>query len=140
MEGYFIDELAIGQKASLSKTISESDIYTFAGITGDFNPAHVNQKYASDSFFGERIAHGILCAGLISAVFGTQLPGPGSIYLSQTLDFKAPVHIGDTITANVMVKKTDTEKNRVTFDTVCQNQEGVIVIAGEACLMPKRRN
>ena len=99
MTGLSIDQLSIGQRATFSKTISESDVYLFAGVTGDVNPAHINESYASETHFKTRIAHGMLSAGLISAVLGTQLPGPGSIYLSQTLQFIAPVHIGDTITA-----------------------------------------
>lgn len=93
MEGLTTNRLAIGQTASVSKTISEADVYLFAGITGEFNPAHVNEKYASETRFGGRIAHGILSVGLISAVPGTQLPGPGTVYVGQNLKFLAPVHI-----------------------------------------------
>lgn len=138
MRGYTIDQLSVGQSAEHTKTVSESDVYLFAGVTGDFNPAHVNETYAAGTPFGERIAHGMLSAGLISAVFGTQLPGPGSIYVSQTLKFKAPVHIGDTITARITVKELNAERNRVTFDTICENQDGTVVVTGEACLMPPK--
>lgn len=96
-------EISVGQSASLSKTISESDVYTFAGITGDLNPAHVNEEYARQSRFGGRIAHGLLSAGLISAAIAMKLPGPGTIYLGQTIKFLAPVRIGDTVTATVKV-------------------------------------
>ena len=136
MQSYTIDQMTVGQSAEHTKTISESDVYLFAGVTGDFNPAHVNGAYAAGTPFKERIAHGMLSAGLISAVLGTQLPGPGSIYVSQTLKFKAPVYIGDTITARATVRELNMEKNRVVFDTVCENQDGKVVVAGEACLMP----
>ena len=138
MQGYTIDEMEIGQKATFSKTISESDVYMFAGVTGDVNPAHVNEAYAQTTPFKTRIAHGILSAGLISAVLGTQLPGPGAIYASQTLKFTAPVRIGDTITATATVKELIPERNRVVIETVCRNQEGVVVTTGEAVLLPPR--
>ena len=103
MTGLTIDQLTIGQSASMSKTVSEHDVYTFAGITGDFNPAHVNEEYAKTTSFGGRIAHGILSAGFISAVLAMHLPGPGAIYLGQELKFTRPVRMGDTITATVTV-------------------------------------
>ena len=107
---YTIQQLIIGQTASFSKTVSESDIYMFAGVSGDFNPAHVNAAYARTTPFKERIAHGMLSASFISNVIGTQLPGEGSVYLSQTLKFISPVHIGDTITARVEVEEIQKEK------------------------------
>lgn len=138
MTGYSIDQLSIGQAASFSKTISEGDVYLYAGVTGDMNPAHINEEYAKSTRFQTRIAHGMLSAGLISAVLGTRLPGPGTIYLSQTLKFQAPVRIGDTITATATVKSLDTEKNRVVLDTTCVNQQGTVVLSGEAlCMAPK---
>ena len=133
-----IREMKLGDSASHSKTISETDVYLFAGITGDLNPAHVNESVASASRFGGRIAHGILSAGLISAVLAMQLPGPGSIYLGQTLKFTAPVRIGDTITATVTITELNTGKNRVKLHTVCTNQEGAVVIDGEASVMPPK--
>lgn len=139
MQGYTIDEMEIGQKATFSKTISESDVYMFAGVTGDVNPAHVNEAYAQTTPFKTRIAHGILSAGLISAVLGTQLPGPGAIYASQTLKFTAPVRIGDTITATATVKELIPERNRAVIETVCRNQQGVIVTTGEAVLLPPKK-
>lgn len=139
MTGFCIDQLSIGQAASFSKTISEGDVYLYAGVTGDLNPAHINEEYAKSTRFETRIAHGMLSAGLISAVLGMQLPGPGTIYLSQTLKFQAPVRIGDTITATAQVKSLDTEKNRVVLDTTCVNQQGTIVLSGEAlCMVPKK--
>ena len=103
MIGKTIDALNIGDRAEFTKTISESDVYLYAGITGDLNPAHINEPYAANTFFKTRIVHGMLPAGFISAVIGTQLPGPGTIYVSQTIHFKAPVSFGDTITASVEV-------------------------------------
>lgn len=98
------EDLDLGMSASVSRTISEADILMFAGVSGDTNPVHLDQEFAASTMFGGRIAHGMLSAGLISAVFGTRLPGPGSIYLSQNLKFKAPVKIGDTVVARVTVK------------------------------------
>lgn len=138
MQGMTIQDLAVGQSASTSKTISEADVYLFAGITGDLNPAHVNEAYASDTMFGGRIAHGMLSAGLISAVIGMQLPGPGTIYVGQDLKFLAPVRIGDTVTATVTVKELNQEKNRAVLETVCENQAGKKLIAGQALVMPRK--
>ena len=139
MEGYTIDQIKVGDKTSVVKTIGESDVYLFAGITGDLNPAHTNQVAAQQSMFKGRIAHGILISGLISTCFGMQLPGPGTIYLSQNLKFTAPVYFGDTITAEVEAIEVITEKNRVKFKTVCTNQDGKVVIDGEAMVMPPKK-
>ncbi len=139
MIGKTIDELKVGEQASFSKTISESDVYLYAGITGDFNPAHVNEAYAQTTAFKTRIAHGMLTAGFISNLLGTRLPGPGSIYMSQNLKFLAPVTIGDTITATVEVIEILTEKKRVRLKTTCANQEGTIVLDGEALISPPRK-
>lgn len=133
-----IQELKTGQSASVTKTISESDVYLFAGITGDLNPAHVNEVAASQSMFGGRIAHGILTAGLISTVLGMYLPGPGTIYLGQELRFVKPVRIGDTITATGTVREIDLERNRIKMETICTNQNGDTVIKGTAECMPPR--
>jgi 3-hydroxybutyryl-CoA dehydratase len=138
MIGKTIDELKIGDTAEFSKTVSESDIYQFAGITGDFNPAHMNEEYAKKTFFETRIAHGMLSAGFISTVIGTKLPGTGSIYIKQTLSFLAPVRIGDTITARVEVIEIMDEKNRVRLKTVCVNQEGTQILDGEAVISPPK--
>ena len=131
-----IRELKIGDQASTAKTISESDVYLFAGITGDHNPAHVNEVYASQTRFGRRIAHGILSAGLISAVLAMKLPGPGNIYLGQELKFVRPVYFGDTITATCTVSELLPEKNIARLETVCTNQDGAAVIKGTATVMP----
>ena len=139
MIGQTIDELRVGQSAVFSKTISESDVYLFAGITGDFNPAHVNQPYAEKTFFKARIAHGMLVAGLLSAVMANQLPGPGSVYIHQGLDFKAPVYIGDTVTARAEVLAIDHDANRVELKTTCINQGGDVVVDGRAIISPPKR-
>ncbi len=138
MIGKTIDELKIGDTAEFSKTVSESDIYQFAGITGDFNPAHINEAYAKKTFFKTRIAHGILSAGFISTVIGTKLPGTGSIYIKQTLNFLAPVRIGDTITACAEVIEIIAKKKRVRLRTTCINQEGTQVLDGEAVVSPPK--
>jgi 3-hydroxybutyryl-CoA dehydratase len=137
--GKTIEYLEIGQSAAFSKTISESDVYLFAGITGDFNPAHVNQPYAEKTFFKARIAHGILVAGLLSAVMANQLPGPGAVYIHQDLDFKAPVYIGDTVTAQVEVLSIDLDTNRVELKTTCRNQAGEVVVDGQATVSPPKQ-
>ena len=129
------EDIHIGDKASFTKTISESDVYQFAGITGDFNPVHVNAEYASQSVFKERIAHGILITGFISAVLGTKLPGPDTIYLSQQVDFKAPVKIGDTVTAEVEVLEKKDRKKIIRLRTIVKNQLDEIVVDGEAVVM-----
>lgn len=136
---FTIDQLEIGQEASFSKTITEADVSIYAGITGDLNPAHINEEYAKNTMFKGRIAHGMLGAGLISAVLGTKLPGPGTIYISQNLKFTAPVQFGDTVTATVRVKSKDEEKNRVIMETICTTQKGKDVILGEAVLMPPKK-
>ncbi|MDI6742994.1 MAG: MaoC family dehydratase, partial [Smithella sp.] len=110
----------------------------YAGITGDFNPAHVNEEYAKNTFFKTRIAHGMLTAGFISAIIANQLPGPGTIYLKQDLSFLAPVKIGDTITGRVEVLELNAEKNRVRLKTTCTNQEGVVVLSGEGLVSPPK--
>ena len=134
-----IHELRVGESASRSKTITETDVYLFAGITGDLNPAHVNEQTASLTPFGGRIAHGILSAGLISAVLGMQFPGPGTIYLGQELKFTKPVRFGDTVTATCTVSEIRAEKNIVKLDTVCTNQAGEVVLQGMATVMPPQQ-
>jgi 3-hydroxybutyryl-CoA dehydratase len=138
MKGKTIADIAIGDIAEFAKTVSEGDIYQYAGISGDFNPVHVNEAYAEKTFFKTRIAHGMLSAGFISNVLGNQLPGPGSVYIRQELNFLAPVRIGDTITARITVISIDAEKNRVTLKTECVNQGGITVIDGQAVLSPPK--
>lgn len=138
MKGLTIKEINIGDKAFFQKTITETDVYLYAGITGDLNPAHINQVEAEKTMFQGRIAHGMLTAGLVSAVLGMRLPGPGSIYLGQELKFVAPVRIGDTIKAEVEVIEKLEEKNRIKLSTICTNQDGVEVLIGVATIMPPK--
>ena len=133
-----IQELKVGDSASMAKTISESDVYLFAGITGDHNPAHVNEHASSQTSFGGRIAHGVLSAGLISAVLAMKLPGPGTIYLGQELKFTKPVRFGDTVTATCTVSELLPEKNIAKLDTICTNQRGEVVVKGMATVMPPK--
>ncbi len=136
VKGKTIKDLTIGETAFFTKTISESDVYLYAGITGDMNPAHINEDYSKKTFFKKRIAHGMLMGGFISNVIGTQLPGPGSIYIEQHLSFKAPVYPGDTITASVKVVEIIENMNRVKLETICINQDDVKVIKGKALISP----
>ena len=133
-----IQEMKIGDHASVTKTVLETDVYLFAGITGDLNPAHTNEVAASKTMFKTRIAHGMLGAGFISAVLGMYLPGPGTIYMGQELKFTKPVHIGDTVTATATVEEIILEKNRVILDTTVVNQDGEVVIKGKATVMPPK--
>jgi acyl dehydratase len=128
----------IGQRASFAKTVTESDVTTFAGLIGDFNPIHVDAEYARKSRFGQRVAHGMFTGGLISAVLGNKLPGPGSIYLSQQIEFLAPVFIGDTITATVEVTSWRQDKRILTLKTDCYNQAQKQVVTGQAVLLVDR--
>jgi len=138
MKGITIEEMTVGQNASFTKTITETDVVLFGGISGDLNPAHFNEEYAKDTFFKGRIAHGMLCASFISTVLGMHLPGPGTIYMKQDLKFLAPVRFNDTVTATCTVKEMIKEKNRVVFECKVVNQDGVDVISGEAMVMPPK--
>ena len=135
----YIDELAEGQSAEFSKTVTEADVVLFAGITGDLNPAHVDEVAASESPFGGRIAHGMLVASFISTVLGMRLPGPGTIYLSQSLRFMAPVRPGDTVTARVEVAELVPARRRARLATTVRNQRGETVVEGEATVMVPAR-
>ncbi|HEX4367236.1 MAG TPA: bifunctional enoyl-CoA hydratase/phosphate acetyltransferase [Rhodopila sp.] len=132
IENRTFDEIAVGDSASLSRTITQQDIDLFALVSGDVNPAHMDVAYAATDMFHHIIAHGMLSAGLISNVLGTELPGPGTIYLSQDLRFRAPVSIGDTVTATLRVTEKHAEKGDVTLDCRCVNQAGKLVIDGTA--------
>ena len=129
-----IDSIQIGDSASFTKTVTETDIILYAGLTGDF----IDSEHAKGSMFGQRIAHGMLSAGFISNVLGTQLPGPGTIYLGQELRFVKPVYVGDTVTATVTATQKIPEKNRLILDTVVTNQRGEKVITGTATVMPPK--
>jgi 3-hydroxybutyryl-CoA dehydratase len=130
-----IDELSVGMSAEQAKTVTDADVVLFAGVTGDFNPVHVDAEAAAKSRFGGRIAHGMLGAGFISAVIAMKLPGPGTIYMSQSLRFTRPVKIGDTVTARVEVVEVIAGKQRVRLATTCRNQRGETVLDGEALVM-----
>ena len=131
MKFYTYDEIQIGQTASVAKTISEYDVYTYAGVTGDFNPAHIDAPYAEGTFFKGRIAHGMLTASFVSTVLGMHLPGPGAIFISNTANFLAPVHIGDTITTTCEVIEK-LEKGKVRLKSTVTNHNGEVVMIGES--------
>lgn len=132
IENRTYDEIAVGDSASLSRTITEADIQLFAALSGDINPAHLDHEYAGASMFGGVIAHGIFSGALISTVLGVQLPGPGTIYLGQTLRFTRPVKPGDQLTVTVTAREKFDDKKRIVFDCVCINQDGKAVVKGEA--------
>jgi 3-hydroxybutyryl-CoA dehydratase len=136
--GYDVEDLSIGMSAETTKTITDADIVLFAGVSTDFNAVHMDEEYARTTPFGGRIAHGMLSASLLSSVLGNQLPGPGVVYLSQSLRFRAPVRIGDTVHARVTVKEVIAEKSRVVLDTVCTVLDKV-VIDGEATVLATSR-
>ena len=133
-----INTFKIGDSASFTKTVTESDVILFAGITGDFNSAHMDAEYAKTTMFGQRIAHGMLSAGFISNVLGNQIPGPGCIYVSQEIKFTKPVFIGDTVTATVTITELDMERNRMKLETIVANQNGDPVIKGFAVMIPPK--
>jgi 3-hydroxybutyryl-CoA dehydratase len=138
MMGKPIEQIRPGQTAAFTKTLAESDVYLYAGITGDLNPAHVNEVYARNTFFKTRIAHGMLLVGLISTVLGNLLPGPGTVYVRQETDFLSPARIGDTVTATVEVTHVLKEKNRIRARTFCTNQDGTLLLDGEAVVSPPK--
>lgn len=138
MKGRTINEINIGDKASYSRTVTEADVLLFGGVSGDLNPAHFDEEYSKNTIFKGRITHGMLSSSYISAVLGMQLPGPGTIYLSQELKFMAPVMFGDTITAMVEVIEKLEDKNRIVLDTTCINQHGSTVVKGKAVVMPPK--
>ena len=134
----FFEDLSVGQEASMSRTVGEADIVAYAALSGDYNPVHLDRDYAAQTIFKERIAHGILSAGYISALFGMQLPGPGAIYISQTLNFKGPVKIDDHVVTTVKLVELIPEKRRARFDCMC-SVGGKAVLTGEAVLMVPAR-
>jgi 3-hydroxybutyryl-CoA dehydratase len=137
--GHYFDELRVGQTAEITRVVGGADIEAFAAVSGDVNPVHLDEAYARGTPFGGRIAHGMLAAAYISAVLGTELPGPGAIYLSQSLRFRRPVKIGDPVTARVTVKALDADKAHATFETLCF-VAGKTVVDGEALIMVPRRD
>jgi len=137
-QGLYFDELSVGQSAETTHVVGAADIEAFAAVSGDVNPVHMDEAYAKTTTFGGRIAHGMLSAAYISAVLGNQLPGPGAIYLSQSLRFRRPVKIGDAVTAKVTVKSLDAEKCHAVFETACI-VNGKTVLDGEALILAPRR-
>ena len=137
-QAYHFEDLEIGMEATFAKTVSEADIVSFAEVTGDKNPVHLDADYAAKSIFKGTIAHGMLTAGYISAVFGMEMPGPGAIYVSQTLNFRAPVRQGDRVVAKVRVMELYPAKRRARFECVC-SVDGKPVLEGEAMLLVPSR-
>ncbi len=138
MNGLFLEDLELGQQAMFGKTVTEADIAAFAGVSGDTNPIHLHDGFARTTRFGQRIAHGMLSGSFISTVIGTKLPGPGAVYISQTMNFMAPVKIGDTVTAVATVAAIDDKRRRVTLKTQCLCGD-TVVIDGEAVVLVPRR-
>ncbi len=138
MKGKTIRQINVGDTADFKKTFTEADVYLFAGISGDVNPVHLNQVEAEKTIFRGRIIHGMLTASVISTVLGMYLPGPGTIYLGQTLEFLKPVRFGDTITVIIEVISKDEEKNVIRVNTDCFNQDDVKVVSGIAKVMPPK--
>jgi len=138
VQGFYFDELTVGQAVETSRVVGTADIEAFAEVSGDSNPVHLDEAYAKATPFGERIAHGMLSAAYISAILGTRLPGPGAIYLSQSLRFRRPVKIGDLLVARCTVSALDAAKGRVTLETVCE-VDGKTVMDGEAVVIAPRR-
>jgi 3-hydroxybutyryl-CoA dehydratase len=137
-QSYFFEDLEVDMEASFAKTVTDADIQSFAEVTGDKNPVHLDRAYAAKTMFKTPIAHGMLTAGYISAVFGMEMPGPGAIYVSQTLNFRAPVREGDRVVAKVRVKELYPAKRRARFECICVVGERV-VLEGEAVLMVPAR-
>lgn len=135
---YYIDDLKPGMSETFSKTVTERDIELFGEVSGDVNPVHFDEKFAATTPFKTRIAHGVLSASYISTVFGMKMPGPGTIFMSLSTRFKAPVHIGDTVTAICTVREVNTEKRRVIFDCVAKVGD-TVVVEGDAMVMPPAR-
>lgn len=137
--GYYIEDLSAGMTAIFAKTVTEADIVLFAGISGDINPVHLNHEFATETMFEGRIAHGMLTASFISTVIGTKLPGPGAIYLKQSLNFKAPVRAGDTVRARVTIREVIAEKRRIVLDTVATAGDTVVLDGEALVLVPSRK-
>jgi 3-hydroxybutyryl-CoA dehydratase len=137
-KGYFLEDLAVGMSAAYSKTVTEADIEKFAEVSGDNNPLHLDEDFAKTTRFKGRIAHGMLSAGFISTILGTQLPGPGSVYMSQSLRFTAPVRIGDTVTARAEITGIRADRKRVTLVTTCAVGDKVVIEGEALVLVPSR--
>ncbi|UPF05442.1 MaoC family dehydratase [Pseudomonas mosselii] len=131
-----IEKITVGMSASYSQTITDADIKSYAGLSGDHNPVHVNAEYAAESRFGKRIAHGLMSAGFFSAIFGTRIPGPGCVYVSQNLNFLRPVYIDDTVVAEVVVTQVNIEKKRVFFETTCKVKNKKVITGNAEIYIP----
>lgn len=140
MNSYTLKQLNVGDKVSLVRAFTEEDVQLFAKVSGDTNPAHLDQEYAKGTMFKDRIVHGMLTASLFSALLGTEMPGLGTIYVGQTLKFLRPVYFGDEITATVTVKELLPERKRVIFECEAVNQQGDTVLVGEATMMPPKES
>ena len=138
MHGYYLEDLKVGMSAVFGKTVTEADIMAFAGVSGDTNPVHLHHDFAANTLFKGRVAHGMLSASFISTILGTKLPGPGCIYVSQNLQFKAPVKAGDTVTARAVITEIIPEKRRVVLKTVCTIGEKVVIDGEAVALVPTR--
>jgi 3-hydroxybutyryl-CoA dehydratase len=138
LHGLYLEDLKVGMTAVYAKTVTEADIVMFAGISGDINPVHLNHEFASETMFEGRIAHGMLSASFISTVIGTKLPGPGAIYLSQNLKFKAPVRAGDTVQARTTITEIIPDKRRVAMRTVCTVADKVVIEGDALVMVPSR--
>ena len=136
--GYYFEDLSLGMSDSYTRTVTDEDVRRFAEVSGDTNPIHLDDEFAANSRFGKRIAHGMISAGYISTVVGTQLPGPGCLYVSQTLKFRAPVYIGDEVTAKVTITALDERRGYATFETVCSVGDTDVVRGEASMLVPKR--
>ena len=134
-----IDQIKVGEQASTKKAFTEKDVLTYAEVSSDFNPAHVDKEYPKTTIFKKQIVHGMLVGSLFSAIFGVHMPGLGSIYIKQSLKFTKPVYFGDEITARVTVKEIKYDRNRVVFDCLAINQREETVIIGEAEIMPPKK-
>ena len=139
LHGLYLEDLKVGMTALYAKTVTEADIVMFAGISGDINPVHLNHEFASETMFEGRIAHGMLSASFISTVIGTKLPGPGVIYLSQNLKFKAPVRAGDTVQARTTITEIMPDKRRVAMRTICTVADKVVIEGDALIMVPARR-
>ncbi len=139
MKSIPINQIVIGDQVEMRRAFSAQDVEAFARVTGDLNPAHLDEAYAAGTMFKTRIVHGMLVASLFSAILGTQLPGLGTIYTAQTLKFLRPVHLDETITARLTVKEINLERGRVIFDCQALNDQGESVIVGEATVLPPRK-
>jgi 3-hydroxybutyryl-CoA dehydratase len=138
MHGYYLEDLKVGMTAAFGKTVTEADIMAFAGVSGDTNPVHLHHDFAANTLFKGRVAHGMLSASFISTILGTKLPGPGCIYVSQNIQFKAPVRAGDTVTARATITEIIPEKRRVVLKTVCTIGDKVVIDGEAVALVPNR--